>query len=680
MKNVVPFIFLLALLVSGCTQDEMLRNGTFSSGGRIFTTSFENDESRTYVEDGHLLRWTAGDQISLFDGNTLPLQYQFKGWTGANAGTFYMVSKPEGTGSSLNHNYAVYPYAQDVKVSKEGVLTATLPSKQHYAMNSFGLGDNTMVAVTRNVDDLFLNFKNVGGFLKLQLYGDDITVKSITLTGNNGEKIAGEATLTVGYDDSPVVSMAESSATSITLDCGEKGVKLGTSEEEATEFWIVVPPTTFEKGITVKVRDFENGVFIQTTDKKQIIERNVVKPMAVVKAVMEKENGVVNVAEAGNLKQLLGENFLNITTLKIIGPINGDDVRCLRQMLGGYEYAEKGILTLLDLSEATIVEGGGPYYEETYTSCYTSNDVIGSVMFKECTNLEKMILPAGVTSIDGSAFYNCSSLVSVTIGDSLTKIQNYAFEGCSSLTSVYITDLSAWCNISFGYYSPLYYGAKLYLNNKELTDLIIPADVKQVKKYAFRGCKSFKKVTLGKDVVSIDIQAFENCSSLTTVSIGDGLNHIGQYAFGHCDALTSIEIPDGVTSIDDYAFEDCSSLKFVTISNSVTSMGRGVFQNCAALISVNIGDGLELIPSSCFYDCSSLTTVYIGSGVTVIGQHAFWNCEALADVYCYAINPPNIYSYGFSLNKNKTLHCPKGYRYKYENIWSAYFKEIIEMD
>ena len=218
MKNIITYIFLLTLLVSGCSQEEMPMNEVSASGGRIFTTEFEQNESRTYVENGTLLRWTAGDQITLFDGNTLPLQYQFRGWTGANSGTFYMVGKPEGTGTSLNHNYALYPYAQDVKVPKEGVLTATLPSRQHYAKNSFGLGDNTMVAVTRNVNDLFLNFKNVGGYLKLQLYGDDVTVKSITLTGNNDEKIAGEATLAVGYDEAPVVSMADSAFTSITLD------------------------------------------------------------------------------------------------------------------------------------------------------------------------------------------------------------------------------------------------------------------------------------------------------------------------------------------------------------------------------------------------------------------------------------------------------------------------------
>ena len=78
MKNTVSYIFLFALLVSGCTQEEMLRNGTSVSGeGRTFTTSFEQNESRTYLEDGRLSRWTAGDRISLFDANTLNSQYLF---------------------------------------------------------------------------------------------------------------------------------------------------------------------------------------------------------------------------------------------------------------------------------------------------------------------------------------------------------------------------------------------------------------------------------------------------------------------------------------------------------------------------------------------------------------------------------------------------------------------------
>ena len=228
MKTIVSYICLLALLLSGCTQEEMLRNGTSASGeGRTFTTSFEQNESRTYLEDGHLSRWTEGDRISLFDGNTVNSQYLFAGDTGDSGGTFFMLNKPEGTGSSLAANYAVYPYSEDVAMTKEGEISVTLPTEQHYAENSYGLGDNTMVAVTEDTDDTFLKFKNVGGAIKLQLYGKDITVQSIHLTSNNKEKIAGTATITAAWDEDPVVKMADDATSSIMLDCGEKGVKIG---------------------------------------------------------------------------------------------------------------------------------------------------------------------------------------------------------------------------------------------------------------------------------------------------------------------------------------------------------------------------------------------------------------------------------------------------------------------
>ena len=284
MKKIISFITLLALLVSGCSQEEILQNVTPVSGeGRTFTTSFEQNESRTYLEDGRLSRWTEGDRISLFDANTLNSQYLFAGDTGDSSGTFFLLNKPEGTGSSLAANYAVYPYSEDVAMTKEGEISVTLPTEQHYAENSYGLGDNTMVAVTEDTDDTFLKFKNVGGAIKLQLYGDDLTVKSITLMGNNDEKIAGKASLMVAYDAAPVVNMANDATTSITLDCGENGVKIGATADEATAFWMVIPPVTFEKGFTIAVKDIENKMFIQTIDKEVVIARNVVSPIAAIK-------------------------------------------------------------------------------------------------------------------------------------------------------------------------------------------------------------------------------------------------------------------------------------------------------------------------------------------------------------------------------------------------------------
>ena len=115
---------------------------------------------------------------------------------------------------------------------------------------------------------------------------------------------------------------------------------------------------------------------------------------------------VVTLEEAGTLKSLLGNGYLNVKSLKIVGPINGDDIYYLRKMLGGNNFSEAdwGKLTTLDLSNATIVKGGGWYYTPNE---YTINDTIGNYMFHECTNLKSITLPNNVNFIGSYAFYGC---------------------------------------------------------------------------------------------------------------------------------------------------------------------------------------------------------------------------------------------------------------------------------
>ena len=288
MKRHLLYGFLFALVATGCNQEELSVVPQTDCEGRPYSASFEDNETRTYVEDGILLRWTSGDQISLFDGNTLNRQYKFDGETGDNSGTFSIVSTPYGSYNDLTANFAVYPYASDTKIAESGVMTVTLPAEQAYAENSFGASDNTMVAVTENTEDTFLKFKNVCGYLKLQLYGNDVTVKSITLTGNNNEKLAGKATVIPAYGQTPTLAMSDDATTSITLDCGE-GVKIGTTDETATAFWIVVPPTTFEGGFEVTITDISGDTFAKSTSNEIAIERNVIKPMKTFEVIFENE-------------------------------------------------------------------------------------------------------------------------------------------------------------------------------------------------------------------------------------------------------------------------------------------------------------------------------------------------------------------------------------------------------
>ena len=147
----------------------------------------------------------------------------------------------------------------------------------------------------------------------------------------------------------------------------------------------------------------------------------------------------VKLDKAGTLPNKIGSSkkYL-ITNLKIIGEINGTDLRMIREMAGSDHIGDttEGKLSVLDLSEARIVRGGDYYYYYYDYYRYTSNDVIGGSAFKGCSGLTSLNLPAGITRISGYAFYGCSGLTSLTLPASISEIGDWAFSGCSGLTSL----------------------------------------------------------------------------------------------------------------------------------------------------------------------------------------------------------------------------------------------------
>lgn len=149
----------------------------------------------------------------------------------------------------------------------------------------------------------------------------------------------------------------------------------------------------------------------------------------------------IKLDKAGTLPNKIGSTKkYQITNLKIIGEINGTDWCFIREMAGrNYELLKTaGKLSILDLSDARIVEGGGPCVSYHGNIWHTSNDELCMYAFSGCSCLTSLTIPSSVTSIGYYAFSGCSGLTSLTIPSSVTSIDDNAFSGCSGLTSIYV--------------------------------------------------------------------------------------------------------------------------------------------------------------------------------------------------------------------------------------------------
>ena len=292
----------------------------------------------------------------------------------------------------------------------------------------------------------------------------------------------------------------------------------------------------------------------------------------------------------------------------------------------GY-YAFEGCSGLTSITIPNSVTSIG---EQAFSNCSGLTSItipnsvtnIGFAAFAGCSSLTSITIPNSVTSIGRGTFSGCNSLLSITIPNTITSIGSGAFWNCSGLTSVHISDLTAWCNISFsdGTSNPLYYAHRLYMNEQEVTSLVIP----------------------------------------------DGVTSIGHYAFFGCSGLTSVTIPNGVTKIENEAFCWCSGLASITIPNSVTTIGEQAFLRCYNVVSLKLPDNLQLIRPSTFQYCSKLKSVTIPSTVEVIYQEAFAGCNSLESVTSQAANPPFLYDNSFS-NYSVPLNVPSGCKSAYED-------------
>ena len=199
----------------------------------------------------------------------------------------------------------------------------------------------------------------------------------------------------------------------------------------------------------------------------------------------------IKLDEAGTLPDKIRYDQKNlITNLKIVGKINGTDLKFIREMAGCDVNGKEtdGKLSILDLSDAKIVEGGSAYYSDRDDGfIYTSNDKLGDYVFNGCSGLTSLTLPSSVTAIGSQAFNDCSSLTSIyAYMEKLPETGSNLFLGCDEKNcTVYVpkgTGNAYFRSAEFGYFYNI-----VEFDAAGIDKVAISTNVKEVSRYSANG-------------------------------------------------------------------------------------------------------------------------------------------------------------------------------------------------
>ena len=250
--------------------------------------------------------------------------------------------------------------------------------------------------------------------------------------------------------------------------------------------------------------------------------------------------------------------------------------------------------------------------------------------FWGCENLKNVTLGASVKTIGKSAFERCGftgiNLTNVTeIGDyafyfskletvdvpAATKTGTGAFMNCPKLTTATVngTTLDPY----------------MFFYCTSLTDLSAP-NVTEIGECALAYCVKLTALPLEK-VTAIGNGAFRNCHGLTDVQLPATLKDMGKYVFADCEKLANVTFPNdiAVKVLPEGTFYECVNLKNVDLGNSI-SMTEGLVFYCAGWY--NQGQTLNVYSDlsenvffrnefeACFIDLGNQQTVNEAAGST----------------------------------------------------------------
>ena len=437
MKRLIFSLTTVAAMFAGCQKPELeapvQTDLSFVASVEAFDT-----QTKTSLASENQIVWSSEDRVAIFSGRAIADEYQLAdGCEGLSSGSFDWVARDNTVNYDINAgsvspcNVAYYPYSHgmilsgDVQDDGEKLFTienVVLPEVQIYAENSLGTGAFPMVAVTKNMADHLLKFKNLCGVLKLQFQGTQ-SVKSIKIEGLSGEKLSGAATVTAYADNlKPAIKMSSDALAEVTLDCGD-GVQLSTAE--ATDFYIVLPPVSFENGFNVTITDINDAVMTLTARTANTVLRSSILTMPVITFP------TVGAENPGDEEDELILSYVSMSPTSL-------------KLYAGYKAQLKATFISKDATDQTVV--------------WSSSDV--SVATVDQTGLVQAV-SEGIATIYAT-LGGMSGTCSVTVKPPVAAMIDYVDEyGVNHGKGVAI-GMAVWAPVNCGYHETDYQWGKLY--------------------------------------------------------------------------------------------------------------------------------------------------------------------------------------------------------------------------
>jgi len=315
----------------------------------------------------------------------------------------------------------------------------------------------------------------------------------------------------------------------------------------------------------------------------------------------------------GNFETLIADakNGINPDHLVVTSGSCGDEVSYTLYKSGLLEVKGNGAMS----SDWTVVNSRSTVAWKNYTSQIKKVSIAEGVTtiadwsFYNCSHLEKVELPDSIIKIGGCAFYQCDSLEEITIPKNVSDLYTSSIHWCENLKMIHVDSNNPYFRSEDG-----------VLFNKSMTQLIsvpcalpikkytIPNSVKEINSDAFYYNSTIQTITIPEPVIEIGSSAFYHCSALKDVSLPDTIREIPYGAFWHCSLLSEIHLPKNLLRICDNAFMYCAFTSF-TIPETVMSIDNGAFEGCHSLQKIVIPARVKEIGCDSFYDCESLKEI-----------------------------------------------------------------------